>query len=200
MDIAARVRQKSDRPGRVLVATFWISPMVLPIVAVGVSALMGVPSPNPPPPRAPALEEKRLAIAPMTVVPKAAPGPVAGRPQADDEVTTASIPNVKMSGVHVLRNVVAVEGLRLGAEGMVILLAGIGPMPPGSECRRLDRVLEPCARRAMNRLEILTRERPVTCDLSMQRSGAELTGTCRAGKIDLAEDLVRNGLALRKGL
>jgi endonuclease YncB( thermonuclease family) len=72
-------------------------------------------------------------------------------------------------------------------------------VPAGSECRRLDGVVEPCAQRAQNRLEILTRDRPVVCEIVEDYAGAILRGTCKAGKIDIADDLVRNGLATRTG-
>jgi endonuclease YncB( thermonuclease family) len=69
-------------------------------------------------------------------------------------------------------------------------------VPAGSECKRLDGVVEPCEVRAANRLDILTRGRQVVCELQ-DGGGDETRGVCRAGKIDLADDLVRNGLALR---
>jgi hypothetical protein len=102
----------------------------------------------------------------------------------------------RVNGAQVLREVIVIDGLRLAADGKVIALAGITSVPEGSECRRLDGVTESCILRAANRLEVLTKGRPVTCDVKESDTG-RLRGVCRAGKIDLAEDLVRNGLAVR---
>jgi hypothetical protein len=102
----------------------------------------------------------------------------------------------RVNGAQVLREVIVIDGLRLAADGKVIALAGIGSVPEGSECRRLDGVTESCSLRAANRLDVLTKGRPVTCDVKESDTG-RLRGVCHAGKIDLAEDLVRNGLAVR---
>jgi endonuclease YncB( thermonuclease family) len=105
------------------------------------------------------------------------------------------ITSPRVNGALVLREVIILDGLRFAADGKVIALAGITSVPSGSECRRLDGVVESCIVRAANRLEVLTKGRPVMCDV--KESDGRFRGVCRAGKIDLAEDLVRNGLAVR---
>ena len=112
--------------------------------------------------------------------------------------TRTSVTAFVPSGTHVLRQVEAREGLRLSSDAMVIKLDGVEPLAQDAECRRLDGVVEPCAQRAQNRLDVLTRGRPVICDMQPDETG-DMRGHCRAGKIDLAEDLLRNGLALRRG-
>jgi endonuclease YncB( thermonuclease family) len=89
--------------------------------------------------------------------------------------------------------------LRFNAGGMVVRLAGVVPVAGDAMCKRLDGVIEPCSTRAMNRLDILTRGRAVTCDIKDDQADESLLGFCRADKIDIAEDLVRNGLARRIG-
>ncbi|MDB5593269.1 MAG: hypothetical protein JWM36_230 [Hyphomicrobiales bacterium] len=107
-------------------------------------------------------------------------------------------------GMQVFRNVEVAENLRLNSNGMIVQLAGVMPVATDATCRRLDGVTEPCSTRAISRLEILTRGRAVTCDIRDDQVREEqaddaVLGVCRAGKIDIAEDLVRNGLARRIG-
>ena len=71
------------------------------------------------------------------------------------------------------------------------------PVAPGAVCRRLDGVEEPCAQRAADRLELLTRGRTVRCERIETAADGTARGYCLAGKINLADDLVKNGLARR---
>ena len=128
------------------------------------------------------------------------------RPRA--EFATASTPSprgvappapVEPRGwrMETLRDVSVGEGLRLLSGGASLALAGVAPLDENAMCKRLDGVSEPCATRAANRLEILTRGRSVTCRVFDTPAGAAPVASCRADKIDLADDLVKNGLARR---
>jgi endonuclease YncB( thermonuclease family) len=114
-------------------------------------------------------------------------------PPSELQQLIAATPRV--NGALVMRDVIVLDGLRFAADGKVIALAGITSVPAGSECRRLDGVVESCIVRAASRLEVLTKGRPVTCDV--KEADGRFRGVCRAGNIDLAEDLVRSGLAVR---
>jgi len=89
------------------------------------------------------------------------------------------------------------DGLRLNANGTIYQLADIEPMPDGARCKRLDGVSEPCALRAAARLEVVMRGRAVICDPQDTTGGGPVRAICYAGKINLADDLVRSGLARR---
>lgn len=194
MDKADRLNFSLDRPARLLITTLWIAPVAIPVALVGYFGWRGDVEPRRALPAAilrPALPiiEEKIAAAPV------APAPVEitrQMPAAPEPAAT----RVALSGTHVLREVVVREDMTLASGGVTIALAGIVPPPAGSECKRLDGVAETCAKRAAARLEILTRGRAVTCDLK-EKSGADLLGLCRVGKIDLADDLLRNGLAMR---
>ena len=128
------------------------------------------------------------------------------RPRA--EFATASTPSprgvappapVEPRGwrMETLRDVSVGEGLRLLSGGATLALAGVAPLDENAMCKRLDGVSEPCATRAANRLEILTRGRSVTCRVFDAPAGVAPVAACRADKIDIADDLVKNGLARR---
>ncbi len=93
----------------------------------------------------------------------------------------------------------ALDGLRIESEGLVVRLAGLDDMPADAVCKRLDGVAEPCRVRAAGRLAVLLQGREVVCRISALTGEAEAIGQCSAGKIDLAEDLARQGLAQRAG-
>ena len=76
-------------------------------------------------------------------------------------------------------------------------LAGVEPLDHDAKCKRLDGVQEACSTRAASRLEVLTRGRTVTCRVYEGEQGQPVVASCRADKIDLADDLVKNGLARR---
>jgi endonuclease YncB( thermonuclease family) len=85
----------------------------------------------------------------------------------------------------------------LSADGMTIVLSGINPPKPGSKCRRLDGVMLDCAERAEARLAVLLIDRRIRCRISAPLQDGVVVGQCQAGKIDIAHDLLRNGLANR---
>lgn len=93
----------------------------------------------------------------------------------------------------------ALDGLRIESDGLVVRLAGVEDAPADAQCRRLDGVMESCRARAASRLAVLIQGREVVCRISALESDSEAIGRCTAGKIDLAEDLARQGLALRAG-
>lgn len=93
----------------------------------------------------------------------------------------------------------ALDGLRIESEGLVVRLAGLDDMPADAVCKRLDGVAEPCRARATGRLAVLLHGREVVCRISALTGDSEAIGQCIAGKIDLAEDLARQGLAQRVG-
>ncbi len=119
--------------------------------------------------------------------PKAAARPLAARPLA------ARLE----AGPRLLRDARVQDGLRLSENGATFQLADIEPLPAGSVCKRLDGVAEACDARAAARLEIVMRGRAVMCDVVNQTTEGVALASCAAGKIDLAEDLVKNGLARR---
>ncbi len=134
----------------------------------------------------------------------------ASRQTTGDALTTASMPPVapgaKSRGrdiaerrwaMQTLRSVGVARGLRLIANGEMIELAGVMPLQSGAICKRLDGVEEACEMRAAARLEVLTRGRLITCRVYEAAAGQARVGACKADKIDLADDLVRNGLARR---
>jgi hypothetical protein len=93
----------------------------------------------------------------------------------------------------------ALDGLRIESEGLIVRLAGLDDLPADAVCKRLDGVAEPCRARATGRLAVLLHGREVVCRISALAGEAEAIGQCSAGKIDLAEDLARQGLAQRAG-
>lgn len=88
-----------------------------------------------------------------------------------------------------------VDGRSFRANGATIQLANVALPVARQSCRRIDGVIEPCAERAQTRLDLVTRHRPVTCDLEPGTIGGTLTGDCRVGGDDLALRLIREGWA-----
>lgn len=99
--------------------------------------------------------------------------------------------------METLRNVGVADGLKLISDGAMLTLAGVEPLARSANCKRLDGVTEACATRALSRLEVLTRGRIVVCRVYDAAEGEPALASCRADKIDLADDLVKNGLARR---
>jgi endonuclease YncB( thermonuclease family) len=206
VDVSGRVRMKSDRRTRALVLALCIAPVAAPILAAGINNLLKSPAapvstqaqtpesapglrPSLQPPLRATIDGRFLSPKPMSSDERLVEQKPAAKPQQ-------MIARPRVNGAQVLREVNIIDGLHIAADGVVIALGGIASVPAGSECRRLDGVVEACAVRAASRLEVLTRGRPVVCDVK-ESDGGELRGVCRAGKIDLADDLVRNGLAVR---
>jgi endonuclease YncB( thermonuclease family) len=99
--------------------------------------------------------------------------------------------------MQTMRDVGIADGLRLIASGSMLTLAGVEPLDRTSKCKRLDGIEEPCSIRASSRLEVLTRGRTITCRIYEADAGEPTIASCRADKIDLADDLIKNGLARR---
>lgn len=203
MDIAGRVRMKSDRKARALIIALCLAPVAAPFLAVGANALLkpavaDAPALAPAPAAGEPLSRLSLRAAADDAVFSSAPLGDLARLDGPPPAIAKPASRPAALGSQVLRNVRILEDFQLESDGIVVTLDGIGAPPQGSECRRLDGVVEPCAVRALNRLEVLTRGRPVACDLRQADDG-RVRGLCRAGKIDLADDLVRNGLAVRAG-
>lgn len=93
------------------------------------------------------------------------------------------------------RTRVAEDG-RLIVDGETIRLDGIVLPDAGATCRRLDGVEVRCLDRVAARLSIIMQHGALDCRTSVSASG-ERVGRCRAGKIDLAQDLVHARLARR---
>ncbi|MDO9440094.1 MAG: hypothetical protein Q7T73_04315 [Beijerinckiaceae bacterium] len=216
-------RLRLDKPTRVLFGVLWTAPVVVPLLIATASpwlpseirkpAKQTVLAVSNEAPDAKNEKASRVRILQKgeQLIPGAAPIRVAGLMPASSEggkaPASANHPIGRqimqarqlVAGRHVFRNVEVSDNLRLGANGLFVALAGVAPVAADETCRRLDGVVEPCATRAINRLEILTRGRAVVCDVRPQSQAGEMRGVCKADKIDIAEDLVRNGLARRLG-
>lgn len=90
----------------------------------------------------------------------------------------------------------AIDGRTFLSGGRRIVLADLVLPKPEATCRRLDGVLEACARRALTQLDLLTRWRTLTCRVRGQGAG-DLVGSCKLGGDDLADRLVRAGFVGR---
>jgi endonuclease YncB( thermonuclease family) len=209
-------RLRFDRRARLLFSALWIAPVVVPMALALASSWMphqAVASfPTRPTAAVSANEDvarARLRVAMVAGTSHLIPGSagilvarLAGGPI--EKKRSGGQARLHPVGMQVFRNVAVAENLRLNSNGMIVQLAGVAPVATDATCRRLDGVTEPCSTRAMSRLEILTRGRAVTCDIRDDQARDDRTddamlGVCRAGKIDIAEDLVRNGLARRIG-
>jgi endonuclease YncB( thermonuclease family) len=156
---------------------------------------------------APTPDRQLLAMAFMPMVDVAVAKARTAAPPAALDLPTASTParpprpKISLAGrpwrMETLRRVGVSEGLRLISDGAFFNLAGVAPLDPGATCKRIDGVVEPCSLRAISRLEVLTRGRTVTCRVYDAFEGEAPYASCRADKIDIADDLVKNGLARR---
>jgi endonuclease YncB( thermonuclease family) len=90
----------------------------------------------------------------------------------------------------------AIDGRTFLAGGRRVALSDLALPKPEATCRRLDGVIEACARRATTQLDLLTRWRTLTCRVRGQGAG-DLVGSCRLGGEDLADRLVRAGYVER---
>ena len=79
-----------------------------------------------------------------------------------------------------------------GHDGSRFELEGVEMPNSDALCRRLDGVSVSCRERIAARLEILSRIRAIDCQVT--RRGNHAIARCLAGKVDLADDLLRNGL------
>ena len=143
------------------------------------------------------------APAALTPLPSATTSPApaesnAQSPRAQRHAARTSIRLGRGWHMAVLRDVTVTEGLQLASNHQTLALAGIEPRD--ATCKRLDGQEESCAVRATTRLELLVRGRTLTCRIYDAPQGETVPAQCRADRIDLAEDLVRNGLARRNDM
>lgn len=87
----------------------------------------------------------------------------------------------------------------LEADGVMIALQDIEPLPQGAVCRRIDGATLPCHERAIHRLSVLLSGREISCQLSANTlPTGERLGRCVAGQIELSADLLRQKLVQRR--
>lgn len=115
----------------------------------------------------------------------------AREPESDNAVITAA------GKTHVFRRATAIGPNLIKAGGMTIELASISPPDGHATCKRIDGLVQPCTERAQHRLAILLQARDISCTIKQSGGPATLKAQCKAGNIDLASDLLRNGLAQR---
>lgn len=132
------------------------------------------------------------------------PLPVASDPEATGSVSIDLAVNTTDDALPVRQarlftTVDVLDGRSFRADGATVRLANVALPGPRQQCRRLDGVSEPCAERARTRLDLMTRHRPVACDLQPAATGtasaAPLAGDCRVGNTDLGLRLIREGWA-----
>jgi len=197
------VRKPSRRVVAELSSLLAVSPIVL-----GLSALVALPWPQRKP-----LEAKRYseygALASLGRLDVASPiarartgvklsdrAPIAEArhtPVAQTEDKVA--PAVDRIGSRAGQAVIGDDG-RLIIDGESVRLDGIAMPDADAACRRLDGVEVRCLERVVARLSIVTQQGALSCRTNLDASG-ERVGTCLAGKIDLAQDLVQARLARR---
>ena len=129
-------------------------------------------------------------------------------PQTSTWVTKASLRSLPVPALQkvmaarpapILQRIVNSGGLTfLGSafsspEGVQFQLEGLKIPAADSRCRRLDGVDVSCHERIAARLDVLAKAHPIRCRI--QQTGEISTARCMAGKVDVAEDLVRAGLA-----
>ncbi len=79
------------------------------------------------------------------------------------------------------------------SDNRTITLAGIAPLPIDTSCK-LNGKTRPCGRLARTALRALIRGRTLKCDKISQLTNKNLTTTsCKIGKIDLANWLIKQG-------
>lgn len=91
------------------------------------------------------------------------------------------------------RAVIAEDG-DLIIDGERVRLDGIVMPEADAACRRLDGAEVRCLERVVARMSILVQHGPLTCRTKLDATGGRI-GKCVAGKIDMAQDLVRAQLA-----
>jgi endonuclease YncB( thermonuclease family) len=89
-----------------------------------------------------------------------------------------------------------IDGDTLEIHGTRIRLWGIDAPESGQLCRGEDSLQYRCGAKAVSDLDAFIAERPVNClPVSVDRYGRTVA-TCSVGRVNLADWLVRNGLAL----
>ncbi|MCC2098978.1 MAG: hypothetical protein KDJ29_18955 [Hyphomicrobiales bacterium] len=130
----------------------------------------------------------------------AAASPVSGVSQETVSSITSNLRNIATATLvetRIFEDARVASANMLSADGLTIILAGINAPKSGSKCRRLDGAMLDCAERAEARLAVLLIDRRVKCRISAPIQEGVVVGQCHAGKIDIASDLLRNGLANR---
>ncbi len=136
----------------------------------------------------------------MKVAASAGPQPAASvdtMPIASFGASSGRVPAARLVQTRVLQDARAIAPNAIMADGLYVIIAGIQPPKEGATCRRLDGVLEDCRVRAKARLSVLIMDRRLTCKLSVALENEVRVGQCYADKIDIAGDLLRQGLANR---
>ncbi|MDE2578327.1 MAG: hypothetical protein KGL46_05955 [Hyphomicrobiales bacterium] len=87
----------------------------------------------------------------------------------------------------------------LSIEGRSLVLAGVELPRESAMCTRLDRKSVPCVDRIAARLALLSFGRRIKCMILTYGDGRRV-GRCRADKIDLAADLIKERLVTRAPL
>ncbi len=113
---------------------------------------------------------------------------------------TAALAEAPLKTLASFRRVRVLGPTAILADNQKILLKGVEGLSAGSNCRRLDGVLQSCIERAEHRLAILLQARSVTCRISEPAADGVHAGHCMADKIDIAADLLRNRLVQRYGI
>jgi endonuclease YncB( thermonuclease family) len=89
-----------------------------------------------------------------------------------------------------------IDGDTLEVRGTRIRLWGVDAPESNQLCRGDDSNLYRCGAKAANDLDAFIARRPVNCTPVGQDQYGRTVATCSVGRVDLAEWLVRNGLAL----
>ncbi|KAA2234952.1 hypothetical protein [Salinarimonas soli] len=90
------------------------------------------------------------------------------------------------------------DGRTLAWGALRIRLEGLDLPGEDETCRTVDGRREPCRARAATVLELTTRWRTLSCRYRLE-SAHEAVGTCRIGRADLAERMLRSNLVRRAG-
>jgi hypothetical protein len=134
---------------------------------------------------APALEQPPLVT---KAVLRSLPVPPLPRlPQIRPDVSAKASRDKPATGLAVTREAF------VSPDGSSFQLEGVSLPDDSSRCRRLDGVELPCLQRIAARLQVLSATHPIQCEIS--NASGRKTARCFAGKIDVAEDLKRQGLA-----
>lgn len=91
------------------------------------------------------------------------------------------------------------DGDTIEIGGQRIRLTGLDAPEWSQTCSRADGSDWPCGRAATDRMRELTRGATLSCAGEGHDRYGRLLATCRAGDIDIAETLVRDGLAVASG-
>lgn len=109
--------------------------------------------------------------------------------------SAADQPVVQTSTTRILRRASVAGANVIRADGVTIILAGIAPPVAEARCKRIDGVVQSCVERAEHRLAILLQARRIVCRIAGSAERGTLQGHCKADDIDIAADLMRQGLA-----